>query len=438
MAYHYGLSIHSVGPCGPSGVSEQLGNDFIIALGCDFTTAESTGIYTEPTGTGHTATIGSSNEQAGTLMHELGHQFNLNHGGPKYIPITSTTIVGDSSINCKPNYASVMSYTRQYDTGFLQTQWALDYSRGYFTSPFVSPAGGAPPLIESALNEQLGLMTNAAPVTPIIGPALPYIIWANPPSTGTAPSPILSGPSNAFNAAASVASRTNLNWDGDTNNDESSVSKNINNFRIPGCDETTTAARTTAYKDYNDWGNLNFNFRGSTTGSSLDGTHGAPNRIQEITGATQQIIENAANAFDGFLSPINMDGSSSLKAGSATNPFKFQFFTGELIPVSVANLDAKLVMRGTSFDALCEAGNSLLVGRFTAGAVSEVPFVYSSGSQTYSANLQTKGYSVGVYAASIVINKDTVDEVVLADLDIVPPYVDGTGSFTVPICVTKK
>ena len=36
--YHYGVFAHSIGIlCGPSGMAELRGNDFIVSLGCGFT-----------------------------------------------------------------------------------------------------------------------------------------------------------------------------------------------------------------------------------------------------------------------------------------------------------------------------------------------------------------------------------------------------------------
>jgi len=66
QAYHYALFAKSIGACGPSGLAEIAGNDLIITLGCGFT-----------------GTAGSEDEQAGTFMHELGHNLNLDHGGPR-------------------------------------------------------------------------------------------------------------------------------------------------------------------------------------------------------------------------------------------------------------------------------------------------------------------------------------------------------------------
>src|SRR5207249_1535359 len=58
---------------------------------------------------------GTTDQQAGTLMHEIGHNLGLRHGG------------GDND-NCKPNYRSVMSYTRQFAGSPIPNR-RLDYSR---------------------------------------------------------------------------------------------------------------------------------------------------------------------------------------------------------------------------------------------------------------------------------------------------------------------
>ena len=55
-------------------------------------------------------------DRAALLMHELGHNLGLQHGG------------GDG-INGKPNYPSIMNYTLTYKFRWNQSFWRLDYSR---------------------------------------------------------------------------------------------------------------------------------------------------------------------------------------------------------------------------------------------------------------------------------------------------------------------
>ena len=113
QVFYYYLWIHDrYEDIGSSGYSELGGNDGIISLGSF---------------DGHVGTI---DQQAGTFMHELGHNFGLDHGGS----ITDTT-------NCKPNLLSVMSYSRQYSD---LVNRSLDFSRqsvGTFDDPTSTSLG---------------------------------------------------------------------------------------------------------------------------------------------------------------------------------------------------------------------------------------------------------------------------------------------------------
>ncbi len=116
FVYHYCLFAHELTPLmsGTSGIAELPGNDFIVSLG-------------NPGWGG----IGTFQQQAGTLMHEFGHNLDLGHGG------------GDH-VNYKPNYLSIMNYFFQM-SGVLPTG-RLDYSRS-----------ALPNLDENGLNENLGI-----------------------------------------------------------------------------------------------------------------------------------------------------------------------------------------------------------------------------------------------------------------------------------------
>jgi hypothetical protein len=98
FAYHYVLFSHALKESpGNSGQAERPGNDIIVSLG-NF---------------GWVDLAEKIRQQAGTLMHELGHNLSLKHGG------------GDC-INYKPNYLSIMNYPFQY--GIPPTK-RLDYSK---------------------------------------------------------------------------------------------------------------------------------------------------------------------------------------------------------------------------------------------------------------------------------------------------------------------
>jgi hypothetical protein len=130
--FHYAVFAHRYGSAaeGSSGISRGFGaSDLIVSL-ADFCP-------------GNLECAGTSDEQAGTFMHELGHNLDLRHGG-------------DEHTNYKPNYLSIMSYRFQFP-GLTRNDGSgiLDYSR---FSP--SGTGGATntiaPLDENALDETTG------------------------------------------------------------------------------------------------------------------------------------------------------------------------------------------------------------------------------------------------------------------------------------------
>jgi len=98
QVFHYGLFAHErLGDKFQTGVGEIVGNDLLITLGK------------------YTGKIGSTDQQAGTLMHELGHNLGLNHGGGEF-----------DVVNDKPNLYSVMTYARQFAD--LDSNRKLDFS----------------------------------------------------------------------------------------------------------------------------------------------------------------------------------------------------------------------------------------------------------------------------------------------------------------------
>jgi hypothetical protein len=201
LAFHYALFAHSQ-QSGSSGTSETPGNDIMISLG------------------GFKGGMGDTNQQAGTFMHEIGHNLGLLHGGV-------------DNNNCKPNYPSVMSYTFQMPT-YTGPNWVLQYSNGALNG-----------LYEISLSENTGLWPpNPAPF---------WTFW-------------YSGSSFPLKKIPSGGSSVDWNWNGILGEVDSI---DVDNLNIPGC----TSAPYTTLVDYNDWYYAEYNMwnSGWMTSSMQDG-----------------------------------------------------------------------------------------------------------------------------------------------------------------------
>lgn len=232
--FHYALFTHSqTGNPLYSGASELPGNDIDISLGA------------------FTGSTGSPDQQEGTFMHELGHNLGLYHGGA----YPSLNPSDDSYDNCKPNYLSVMSYSRQFSD--TDPNRSLNYSHGEYANF---------PLDErTSLNE-------TPPPLPLSNENPRQIIpygYGNP----------LSGTTRI----ASMFSGQGIDWDVDNPAlgwpELSPPNQNINNLGIRGCNvqEPTTISGTdiglTRLQDYNDWGNLMYAM--TTSSGWYDGAGGS-------------------------------------------------------------------------------------------------------------------------------------------------------------------
>ncbi len=204
----------------------------------------------------------SHNLDAGTLMHELGHNLNLRHGGS----------VDD---NCKPNYLSVMNYNLQ--RGIPQTAGGLilDYS---------------PP--RTTLN---GSARAAAPLGQLVENALDETV---PIDAADAQS--MTRFMNGLNQLVLTNVNVSPNWNGDTDPPvESSLPPiNIDNG-IPatattpgvgaaGCANTAT---NSTLKGDNDWNRIQLAFR--QFGDSASGAIDPSNEISPTEDELEQIDQNS-------------------------------------------------------------------------------------------------------------------------------------------------
>lgn len=130
--FHYAIFAHYLdGARCTSGQAPMPGGDLIVSLG-----GWGSMIAPEACLSGLAPdAVGTVDQQAGTFMHELGHNLGLNHGG-------------SDGVNYKPNYLSVMSYAFQ-TRGLIYSgqEGTFDYSR----------SDTIPLLEESHLNEAVGL-----------------------------------------------------------------------------------------------------------------------------------------------------------------------------------------------------------------------------------------------------------------------------------------
>ena len=193
------------------------------------------------------------NRDAGSFLHELGHNVNLQHGGAD----------GD---NCKPNYLSVMNYNLQGGIPWGTTGSILDFSPPRRTLNG-STRSNAPlaPLNETNLNETVAIdATDTVNRTSFV---------------------------NGSNVVATINVNTLPNWNGDTDPPrESAIAVNIDSgsatVGAPGCANTSQKTLTGA----NDWTRVSLPFR--QFGDSADS---AINQQEDLTPTDDQLAEIAAS-----------------------------------------------------------------------------------------------------------------------------------------------
>lgn len=221
--FHYAIFAHQLEGFGcTSGISRGIpGSDFIISLG-----GWGPWLKDECLGTGAKIGVGTVNQQAGTFMHELGHNLGLCHGGPRSLAESEN----QCDVNYKPNYLSVMNYAFQTSGLFNGgAEGFFDYSN--FGSLDLN-------LEEDDLDENTGLGDES-----VIATLYGTRYWC-------------SVDKDRIDHDVST-----VDWNCDDSDVDQNLAENINEGTSTTHDEVIGEL-----KSYQDWGNLVFNYDGGYIG----------------------------------------------------------------------------------------------------------------------------------------------------------------------------
>lgn len=261
MAFRYMLFAHNLIGTNSSGCGEIAGDDSAITL-ASFGPVNPDGDRN-----------GTTDQQAGTVMHELGHNLGLQHGGK-------------DKFNCKPNFLSVMNYTLQFSD--FVTDRPLDYSRGKLAT--LSKGATVP---EADGMGTLGEFPFLHGATTVYGVATKTT--AVKAKLGTHIEPLPNG--------AEIPYGHDIDWNANgVESDTVTLPDNLNQLFAAGCDGSGSVL-----EGHDDWANLKYNAR-----ASLDFGSGVPVGEQDKTDAQEQAsFELADSDGDGIRDAFGC-GSSTI------------------------------------------------------------------------------------------------------------------------------
>ena len=330
-AFHYAVAGNQYGHASntSSGISRGIGaSDLLVTLGA----------FPTPGGT--------ISQQAGTLMHELGHNLELRHGG-------------DDDLHYKASYLSIMNYSFQMG-GLLRADGTrvLDYSRL------------AIGLNESGLDEATGFG-----YPPGSDPAQ-FITLTGCPNVATP----IGEPGTLFDIPL-LAGGEDWNCDGDAN--DGVVAADVNGDGL-----------ITAFNPFLDWPNLAFD------GGGVGDAAGAPlpQTTQMIEPQADELLENekvleeavdegggpSANPPAGDVTPPAGDGVNALSFGAKT-----------LVTLRLAA--TRIPAQGPLNARVANANSFRITGALSARTTNR-----ASRSRTLQIKVQARPFSVGAQAKKTV------------------------------------
>ena len=292
-AYRYGIA-YAEASTDIGGLGELEGDDFVVFIK-DY----------------------DPEDQAAVIMHELGHNLGLRHGGI-------------DSINGKPNYPSIMNYVLSYEESWNETFWRLDYSRAQLQlinesdlSELDSVGIGGGGLYDDFFMPFYGIVADGAPCY----------------------DPSLFGEPIVSYADLDPAVLTDLNLDCDT--DDESFAGDLNFLDSSGLPGSVDPSPGQILLGHDDWSNLVYAI------SSAGGAFAGPAPDDELTDEQRQLIR------DTFPPPvaqcaadINGDGQLSILDFVA-----FQYAWQLQDPIADCNGDATFnILDFVCYQQLFQAG----------------------------------------------------------------------------------
>jgi len=303
LVYHYLVFAHSYGPTSSSGLADIRGPNVIVTLG-------------KWAGEGANPFGGTRQEQAGTIVHELGHNLILGHGGR-----------GDGT-QYKPNYHSVMNYLWQTPKAGYAASWVLGYSHSAF-----------PDINEAAIVEADGFDGHVGHRVPI--------------------GPILAGGAQVNARLVDEQGPIDVNNDGDETDTVAADINFMTDSNGDGVIDATDASPGETLAGQADWSDLVYYFRESSNfeaaGSDADST------TINLTLEEEELLESIGDGPGDFIfsHPLYLVDEASITGSLTTssptyNRPEAEFEGGTDVDSGCAATNAASTVDGTDvfFDAI--------------------------------------------------------------------------------------